>query len=102
MRCERGAFMQSRRPLFLSLLVVAAVAGAATFFGCGDDEGEGTLVATPDVLDFGLVAHGEDVERVLSVKNEGPRGVVLTAAAPSCACLHVLPFNHSVGPGEVT
>jgi hypothetical protein len=69
--------------------------------GCGKDADH--LVASVERIDFGLVAHGRDSEQRVKVTNEGRHSVVLTAAAPSCACLAVDPtFQRSLRPDEST
>ena len=69
--------------------------------GCGKDADH--LVASVDSIDFGVVAHGRDSEQRVKVTNEGRHSVVLTAAAPSCACLVVDPtFQRSLRPDEST
>jgi hypothetical protein len=94
--------MLSRRSLLLlSVAVLLLAGGAAAFLLRGGSAGR--LTAAPDVLDFGLVAHGDEPTLSLRVTNEGPRGVMLTTAHPSCACLVVDPsYQKSLMPGERT
>lgn len=67
---------------------------------CGP-ESAGRLVALPDALDFGLVSLGTSAERRVRLRNEGRQGVVLTATAPSCACIKVDPnYQRSLMPGD--
>jgi hypothetical protein len=69
---------------------------------CGGSE-TGMLHADVTVLAFGEVVKGEQPVRELRVTNGTDHGVVLTAAAPSCACLVPDPtFQRSLQPGEST
>lgn len=79
----------------------AATAAFAPLSGCGGASGH--LTASVDTLDFGAVPHGEDRSRTVRVKNAGRKAVLLTAAIPSCACLHVdSAFQRSLLGGEET
>jgi hypothetical protein len=83
---------------------VARIAAPLLFVlatGCSKDADH--LVASVERIDFGLVPHGRDSEQRVTVRNEGRRSVVLTAAAPSCACLVIDPtFQRSLRPDEST
>lgn len=90
-----------RSVLVAGSLLVLLLGTAGLLKGCGG--GSGHLTASAQTLDFGLVVHGQDVVRSVRVSNEGPRGVVLTAAIPSCKCLVLDPsFQRSLQPGEST
>lgn len=81
--------------------LLAAVPIALLHGGCGAHADH--LVASVERIDFGLVAHGPDFERRVTVKNEGRRSVVLTAVAPSCKCLVIDPgYRRSLQPEEST
>lgn len=94
--------MLSRRSVLLLALLVLGLAGAAAAFMLQDGPA-GRLTATPEFLDFGLVAHGDEPVLAVRVTNEGARGVMLTTAHPSCTCLAVDPsYQKSLMPGEST
>jgi hypothetical protein len=94
--------MLSRRSLLVLAVVVLGVAGAAAIW-MSRAGSAGRLTATPDLLDYGLVAHGDEPVISVRVTNEGSRGVMLTTAHPSCACLVVDPsYRKSLMPGEST
>lgn len=84
-------------------VVGAALLGVAfALHGCGGSGG-GRLHADPAVLVFGDVVKGEQTVRTLRVTNGTDHGVILTAAAPSCACLVPDPtYQRSLQPGEST
>ncbi len=87
--------------LVLGAALFAVIAAFAPLSGCGGASGH--LTASVDTLDFGTVAHGEEAARTVRVKNAGRRAVLLTAAIPSCACLHVdSAFQRSLLGGEET
>ena len=94
-----------RRSFSTALGLGAALFAMAVLFaplnGCGGANGH--LTASLDTLDFGLVAHGEERARTVRVKNAGRKAVLLTAAIPSCPCLHVdSAFQRSLLGGEET
>jgi hypothetical protein len=87
------------RPILVGSSLALCVALLVSLAACGGANGH--LTASADALDFGLVVHGQNVVRTVRVTNEGRKGVVLTAAIPSCKCLVVDPsFQKSLQPGE--
>lgn len=91
----------TRTALSLGAVIFAATATFLPLSGCGGANGH--LTASVDALDFGTVPHGEEVARTVRVKNAGRRAVLLTAAIPSCKCLHVdSAFQRSLQGGEET
>lgn len=91
----------TRTALGLGAAIFAATAAFVPLSGCGGANGH--LTASVDTLDFGSVPHGEDAARTVRVKNAGRRAVLLTAAIPSCKCLHVdSAFQRSLLGGEET
>jgi hypothetical protein len=94
--------MLSRRTLLVLAVVALCLAGAAAAW-MARESSAGRLTAAPDLLDYGLVAHGDEPVIAVRVTNEGARGVMLTTAHPSCACLVVDPsYQKSLMPGEHT
>ncbi len=80
--------------------VVWAAALPLALAACGGERAD-HLVALDRALAFGRVPVGQEVERVLRLRNDGARGVVLTAVTPSCPCLHPDgSFRRSLGPHE--
>lgn len=82
-----------------SLLLLAVLALAPLAAGCGPGEPD-HLVATPPVLDFGTVVHGDVVERALALENRGTGRVLVTDVIPNCKCFEVLPFRRTLDAGE--
>lgn len=79
---------------------LALLAGLCALASCGPG-GPEQLVALEETIDFGQVCVGQEVERQIHLRNDGPQGVVLTAVTPSCPCLKADPsFQRSLGPRE--
>src|SRR5262249_18628895 len=53
----------------------------------------------PMTKDAGVVAKGEKIDAVFSVKNEGTSDLVISDARPSCGCT-VASFDKTIKPGQ--
>lgn len=91
--------------LALALFALSALPSAAADTAAKKADAKPVTVATPKISidpmtkDAGVVAKGEKIEAVFSVKNNGTQDLVISEARPSCGCT-VASFDKTVKPGQ--
>ena len=89
-----------RRLTPILIILVAALAAAATVVATEGDVARPRAVPTDPIKDFEIVAKGDTLIHEFGIKNEGSAPLELTDVHPACGCT-VVEFERTIAPGAV-
>ena len=89
-----------RRLTSILIILVAALAAAATVVATEGDVKRPRAVPTDPIKDFEVVAKGDTLIHEFGIKNEGSAALEVTDVHPACGCT-VVEFERVIAPGEI-